>query len=178
MKLRMISMQWQARSTMAPPPASVLSQNQALCGPEWVSRDRTQRILPSAPRLTAAMDFRVLGVSRQRLGAEDGLADAGRELDRLFVEIVGDTDDHDVGLGILDRLLHVRRPFRDSPLPGERLGFAVGQGADRSDAVPASLSLDRHRIKRPDEPGPEQGDGMRFFHVPPLMNDVHALHSR
>ena len=49
MKLRAISMQWQPRSMIAPPPESSLFQNQSLCGPEWVSRERTQRILPSAP---------------------------------------------------------------------------------------------------------------------------------
>ena len=61
-KLRMISMQWQPMSTMAPPPATCLSQNHALCGPGCVSRDRTHSTLPSAPSRTDASDFSVLGV--------------------------------------------------------------------------------------------------------------------
>ena len=43
---RMISMQWQPRSTIGPPPACAASQNQALCGPGCVSRDRAQSTSP------------------------------------------------------------------------------------------------------------------------------------
>jgi hypothetical protein len=59
---RTISMQWQPRSTTAPPPACSASQNQALCGPGWVSRLRTQRTSPMAPERVEASAFRVLGV--------------------------------------------------------------------------------------------------------------------
>ena len=52
-KLRMISMQWQPRSMIAPPPVSRPSQNQALCGPGWVSRERTHVTSPIAPSRTA-----------------------------------------------------------------------------------------------------------------------------
>ena len=41
---------------------SASTQNQALCGPGCVSRERTQRTCPRAPALTEASDFRVLGV--------------------------------------------------------------------------------------------------------------------
>ena len=61
-KLRMISMQWQPRSMMAPPPVSRPSQNQALCGPGCVSRERTQVTSPMAPALTEATALSVLGV--------------------------------------------------------------------------------------------------------------------
>ena len=61
-KLRMISMQWQPRSMMAPPPVSRPSQNQALCGPGCVSRERTQVTSPSAPCSTDATALSVLGV--------------------------------------------------------------------------------------------------------------------
>ncbi len=61
-KLRMISMQWQPRSMIAPPPVSRPSQNQAECGPGWVSRERTQVTSPIAPLSTAAIALSVLGV--------------------------------------------------------------------------------------------------------------------
>ena len=55
-------MQWQPRSTMHPPPACLASQNQALCGPGWVSRLRTHITSPIAPARTEATAFNVLGV--------------------------------------------------------------------------------------------------------------------
>ena len=61
-KLRMISMQWQPRSMIAPPPVSRPSQNQALCGPGWASRERTQVTSPRAPSWTDRTDLSVLGV--------------------------------------------------------------------------------------------------------------------
>ncbi len=61
-KLRTISMQWQPRSMIAPPPVRRPSQNQALCGPGCVSRDRTQVTSPSAPCSTDATALSVLGV--------------------------------------------------------------------------------------------------------------------
>ena len=61
-KLRMISMQWQPRSTMAPPPACFSSQNHTLCGPGCVSRERTHITSPTAPEATDVRAFNVLGV--------------------------------------------------------------------------------------------------------------------
>ena len=61
-KLRMISMQWQPRSMIAPPPVSRPSQNQALCGPGCVSRERTQVTSPSAPASTDLIALSDLGV--------------------------------------------------------------------------------------------------------------------
>ena len=55
-------MQWQPRSMMAPPPVSRPSQNQALCGPGCVSRERTQVTSPSAPSCTDLIALSVLGV--------------------------------------------------------------------------------------------------------------------
>ena len=61
-KLRMISTQWQPRSTIAPPPARFASQNQALCGPGCVSRERAQVTCPIWPARTAAAALSVFGV--------------------------------------------------------------------------------------------------------------------
>ena len=62
-KLRMISMQWQPRSMIAPPPVSRPSQNQALCGPGCVSRERTQVTSPERALLRpSATALSVLGV--------------------------------------------------------------------------------------------------------------------
>ena len=61
-KLRMISMQWQPRSMMAPPPVSRPSQNQALWGPGWASRERTHVTSPITPSWTERTDLSVLGV--------------------------------------------------------------------------------------------------------------------
>ena len=61
-KLRTISMQWQPRSTIAPPPAWRASQNQALCGPGWVSRERAHVTAPSCPACTILSAFSVFGV--------------------------------------------------------------------------------------------------------------------
>jgi hypothetical protein len=82
------------------------------------------------------------------------------------MEIIGQADDDDIGIRVVHGLGHAGRPFRDSPLAGEGLGFVVGQGADGADAVTAPLSLDRHRIECADEPGSEQSDVMRFGHIP------------
>ena len=61
-KLRMISMQWQPRSTIAPPPAWAASQNQAEWGPGCVSRDRAHVTWPICPASTAPIALSVLGV--------------------------------------------------------------------------------------------------------------------
>ena len=61
-KFRMISMQWQPRSMIAPPPVSRPSQNHALCGPGWVSRERTQVTSPIAPSRDARTALSVFGV--------------------------------------------------------------------------------------------------------------------
>ena len=58
----MISMQWQPRSTIGPPPACAASQNQALCGPGCVSRERAQSTSPIWPACTDATAFSVFGV--------------------------------------------------------------------------------------------------------------------
>ena len=55
-------MQWQPRSTIGPPPACAASQNQALCGPGCVSRERAQRTWPIWPARTAWSAFSVFGV--------------------------------------------------------------------------------------------------------------------
>jgi len=61
-KFRMISMQWQPRSMIAPPPVRRPSQNQALWGPGCVSRDRTHVTSPIAPPSTDLTALRVFGV--------------------------------------------------------------------------------------------------------------------
>ncbi len=176
---------------MAPPPASFLSQNQALWGPEWVSRDLTHRTLPTAPALTDATDFerlgrvdevlevarehagllhgledleRLGGAAAERLGAEHRLAGVGGERDGFLMEEVGDADDHDVGFRVLDGLFHVGRPVRDTVFLGESLGLGLGHGADRLNPVPAPAAVDGHGVERADQAGAEQGDVMRFFH--------------
>ncbi len=55
-------MQWQPRSTIAPPPAWFASQNQALWGPGCVSRERAHVTSPICPAWTAATAFSVFGV--------------------------------------------------------------------------------------------------------------------
>ena len=62
MKLRTISMQWQPRSTIGPPPACFASQNQALCGPGCVSRERAHVTSPIAPERTICSALSVFGV--------------------------------------------------------------------------------------------------------------------
>ena len=59
---RMISMQWQPRSTIAPPPACDASQNHALCGPGCVSRERAHMTWPICPACTALTALSVFGV--------------------------------------------------------------------------------------------------------------------
>ena len=61
-KLRTISMQWQPRSMIAPPPVSRPSQNQAECGPGCASRERTQVTSPTAPSRTARKALSDFGV--------------------------------------------------------------------------------------------------------------------
>ena len=118
---RMISMQWQPRSTIGPPPACAASQNHALCGPGCVSRerahvhvadrarlhgrDRLQRlrrvdeVLEVAAEHAGALDvssirFASVGRAGERLRAEHRLAVRRAELDGLLVQVVRQPD-HD-----------------------------------------------------------------------------------
>ena len=64
---------------------------------------------------------RLLGRATERLGAQDGLAGLRHQADRLLVEEVGDADDHDVGVRMVDRGGQVGRRFRDPPALAEGL---------------------------------------------------------
>src|SRR5262249_6658976 len=106
-KLRMISMQWQPRSMMAPPPVSRPSQNHAEWGPGWVLPGRA----------------RGAGARRARLHGADGLERLGGVAQVL--EIAPEDP------GALDRFQH---PLRLRGGPTERLGaqhrLARGRGGD------------------------------------------------
>ncbi len=60
------------------------------------------------PRLLDAVEdpLRFLGRASQWLGAENRFAGRGREGNRFLVEMVGEADHHDIGLGMVDRLFH------------------------------------------------------------------------
>ena len=186
-KLRMISMQWQPRSMIAPPPVSRPSQNQALWGPGCVSRDRTQVTSPMRParrgrdrlerlgRVAQVLEVagehaglldhrehpaRLLGGPPERLRAQHGLAGLGDELDRLLVEEVRQGDDHDVGVGVVDRRRQVGRRLRDAPALAERLAAARAARVDDTDPVAAALAVQGHRVEVADQPGAEHRDAV------------------
>ena len=161
------------------------SQNQALCGPGCVSRDRTQVTSPSAPsshrlhrleglgRVAQVLEVaaeharrldrlehpaRLLGRAAERLGAQDGLACRGDGLDRLLVEVVGQGR-------------RSRRRSRDGgsrpPGPWWPRGSPSGSRTPRPlraarvhdpDPVPAALAVQRHRVEVADQPGAEHRD--------------------
>ena len=185
-KLRMISMQWQPRSMIAPPPVSRPSQNQAEWGPGCVSRDRTQVTSPIAPlshrrdglerlgRVAQVLEVpaedpgpldrlehpaRLVRGPAQRLRAQDGLARGGDRGDGLLVEEVR----------------AARRPRRRSPGGGSPPAMSVVcSGIDQRSLnalrprlaarvhdvhpVAAALPVQRHRVEVADEAGPEHRD--------------------
>ena len=186
-KLRMISMQWQPRSMMAPPPVSRPSQNHAEWGPGWVSRDRTQVMSPSAPardrgdgleRLgrvaqvleVAAEDARALdggqhprrlvGGPPEGLGAQHRLARRGDGRHGLLMEVVGQRHHDHVRVGMPDGGLEVRRVLRDVPALPERPASRLGPGVHDPDPVGAALAVERLGVEVADEPGAEHGDGV------------------
>ena len=133
---------------MAPPPASSLSQNQALCGPgvrlarahpqhvaQRARLDRGQRLerLGRVDQIlqVAGKDAGLLhdlqhllglgGVARQRLGAEDRLARLRGQRHGLLVLMVGQADDDGVGVRVVDGRGHVVGGAGDAPLLGEGL---------------------------------------------------------
>ena len=57
---------------------------------------------------------RLGGRAAERLGAQDGLARRGRA-DGFLVQIVGQADDDDVGLGVLDGSFQVGGGLGDAP---------------------------------------------------------------
>ncbi len=141
-------MQWQPRSTIAPPPACSASQNQAECGPGWVSRagprhladlaatdclhrlERLRRVdeVLEVPGEDARVlgdvehPLRLLAVPRQGFRAEDRLAMRRAELERLEVQVVGQADHDRVGIGVRDGLREVGGDHGHLVLAGERLG--------------------------------------------------------
>ena len=185
-KLRMISMQWQPRSMIAPPPVSRPSQNHALCGPGCVSRERTQVTSPTAPprdgcdrlerlrRVAQVLEIagedarvldhrqhppRFLGRPPERLRAQDRLAGLRREPDGLLVQEVRQADRRRRRC----RDARSRRPGRSSiPRSSQRSRKAgaarLAARVDDADAVATALAVEGVRVEVADQPGPEHRD--------------------
>ena len=193
-KLRMISMQWQPRSTIAPPPVSRPSQNHALWGPGCVSRERTQVTSPIAPpstdrdglerlgRVAQVLEVaaeharpldglehpaRLLGVAPERLGAQDGLA--GRRGEPRPPPRAGGwgapTTTTSVS-GCWMAAAHVGRRLRDAPASREGRAALLAPRVDDPDAVAAALAVQRIGVEVADEPRPEHRDRVRLHRRP------------
>jgi len=69
------------------------------------------------------------------------------------VQVVGQPDDHDIGLRVADGRRHVRRPARDTPLLGELPGAVFRAGVDGCHAVLPPPAMEGHRVEHPDQAG-------------------------
>jgi len=184
-KLRMISAQWHPRSIIAPPPATCASQNQALCGPGCVSCERTQSTSPNAPALTELQRFdRFWGIDQvfrvsgehtrlfdrfehllrfgcgasQQFGAEHCFTGCRRHFCRKHMLIVGQTDDHRIGVGVCDRRLEVIGGSGNSPLRCECFSALAGARVHRRDPVAPPMTVERHGVEHADQSCAEQRD--------------------
>ena len=197
----MISMQWQPRSMIAPPPVSRPSQNQAECGPgmrlpradpghvaDRPVRGRLDR-LEGLRRVAqvlevAAEDARrlddvehplgLLGRPAERLGAQDGLAGLRGQPDRLLVQEVGERDDHHVRIRMVDRGGQVGRRLRDRPSLAERRSAPLAARVHDRHAIAAALAVQGHRVEVGDEPGTEHRDPVAVQCCPSALSVRHV----
>ncbi len=129
----MISMQWHPRSMMAPPPVRRPSQNHAECGPRMGFPGSHPRDVADSPSVdggdgleslggvTQVLEvsaensrlldnvkdaFRLFGRPREWLRTEDRFPCRGRKADRLLVQMVGQTHDHNIGVRVVDGFFH------------------------------------------------------------------------
>ncbi len=102
--------------------------------------------------------FGLGGGTRQRLGAEHGLARLARQAHGLLVQVVGQADHHGVRLRIVDRLGQVRRPGGDVPLGSEGFGALLRARVDGLHPVAAALTVQGHGVEHADQPAAEHGD--------------------
>ena len=70
----------------------------------------------------------------------------------------GSADDHDVGIGVLDRRAQVGRRLLDAPALPERGAARLAARVHDPHAVSAALAVEGHRVEVADEPGPEHAD--------------------
>ncbi len=82
----------------------------------------------------------------------------GGERDRFLVQEVGDADDHDVGVRVLDGGLHVRGRLGDVPALLEGGAALRTARVDDADAVATALGMECHGVEVADQPGAKQGD--------------------
>ncbi len=92
------------------------------------------------------------------LRAQDRLPGLRGQPDGLLVDIIGEPDDDDLRVRILDSIAEIRGPARDIPLRRERLGPLRRARIDVDDAVPASQSVEGLGIEGSDEPCAEHRD--------------------
>ena len=190
-------MQWQPRSMIAPPPVSRPSQNQAECGPGMRlaradpghvadgpgldGRDRLERLGRVAQVLEVAGEdagrlddvehpLRLLGGPPERLRAQHRLAGLRGQPDRLLVQEVGQRDDDDVGVGMVDRGGQVGRRLRDRPALAERRAALLAARVHDPDLVAAALAVQGHRVEVADEPGAEHRDPVAVHVGPPRVS--------
>ncbi len=77
---------------------------------------------------------------------------------QILVHVVGQADDHAVGLRVVDGLVEVGGPVWDVPLFGKCLGPFRSARVDDLDPVAVALAVKRHGVEHADEPGAEHGD--------------------
>ena len=101
----------------------------------------------------------------------------GGERDGLLVQEVGDADDHDVGVRVLDGGLHVRGRLRDVPALLERRAALRTARVDDADAVATALRVEGHGIEVADQPGAKQGDVV-LLHRAAILGGAPAIEAR
>ena len=109
----------------------------------------------------------LLGGPAQRLRAQDGLARRSGETDGFLVQEVGQRDDDDVRVGVLDRGPQVRGGLGDGPASLERGAAILAARVDDADPIAAALAVEGVRVEVADEPGAEHRDTVAVHGCPP-----------
>src|SRR4051812_44483637 len=140
-----------------------LTDGSALDRPDSLERlGRVAEVLEVTAENARLLDLlehpaRLRGGPAERLGAQDGFAGLGGEADRFLMEEVRGAHDHHVGIGMLDRSLHIRRRLADGPALFEGGTALRAARVDDADTVATALRVEGHGIEVADQPGAEQG---------------------
>ena len=76
------------------------------------------------------------------------------------MEVVGQGYDHHVGIGVVDCVFHRGCVVRDPPSVLEGKPPLFRPGIHNFDTIPATLTMERHRVEITDQTGPEHRDGV------------------
>ncbi len=139
---------------------------------------RVAQVLEIATEDTGLLDrlqdlLSLLGIASEWLGAQHRLTGRRCRRHRLHVEVVRQSDDHDVRVPMVDGRLEVGRVLRDPPPLAECGPARLGPGVDDLDPVAPALAVQRGGVEVTDQTGAEHRDpvGAHRSGVPPGATD-------